>query len=144
LLVRKWTDAPVIGLTTKVSALRRASSRFSIDLGGIKGKTAVAFSGIGNPDSFSATLKTMGLEVKEHMVFPDHHVYRESELRSIESRLTETQADFCVTTEKDVARLSSRLSAYQDFLEKTPLFFVEIEQGVIAGDTELTEGIDKL
>ena len=144
LIVQEWTDRPIIGLTTKVSAFRRASSRFSIDLGGIKGKTAVAFSGIGNPDSFSATLKTMGLEVKEHMVFPDHHVYRESELRSIESRLTETQADFCVTTEKDVARLSSRLSAYQDFLEKTPLFFVEIEQGVIAGDTELTEGIDKL
>jgi tetraacyldisaccharide 4'-kinase len=142
--VRKWTERPIVGLTTKVSAFRRASSRFSIDLGGIKGKTVVAFSGIGNPDAFSDTLNSLGLEVKKHFIFPDHHVYRERELRSIESLLTETRADYCVTTEKDVARLSSSASKFQSFAENTSLFFVEIEQSVIAGDNELTEGTDKL
>ena len=143
-ILQSWTDKPVIGLTTKVSAFRRASSRFSIDLGGIKGKTAVAFSGIGNPESFARTLNAVGLEVKEHVVFPDHHLYRGSELRTLENLLAETRADYCVTTEKDVARLSSLKNKFQGFLEKTPLFFVEIEQSVIAGEAELNEGIDKL
>jgi tetraacyldisaccharide 4'-kinase len=142
--VRKWTNKPVIGLATKVSAFRRANSRFSVDLGGIKGKTAVAFSGIGNPDSFSQAMNFLGLDVKKHVVFPDHHRYREDDLRIVENLLTETGADFCVTTEKDVARLSSPKDGFQTFLEKTPLFFVEIEQSVIAGETELNEGIEKL
>ncbi len=143
-IVQKWTGKPVVGVATKVSAFRRASSRFSINLGGIKGKTAVAFSGIGNPESFARTLNSLGLEVKEHVVFPDHHLYRENELRNLEKLLAETRADYCVTTEKDVARLSSLKNEFQSFLEKTPLFFVEIEQSVIAGETELNEGIDKL
>ena len=143
-VVQKWTGKPVIGLTTKVSAFRRASSRFSVDLSGIKGKTAVAFSGIGNPESFARTLNSLGMEVKEHVVFPDHHLYREGELRNLENLLVETRADYCVTTEKDVARLLSPKDEFQIFLEKTPLFFVEIEQSVIAGETELTEGMEKL
>jgi hypothetical protein len=49
-----------------------------------------------------------------------------------------------VTTEKDIARLSSGGNEYQSFLEKTPLFLVEIEQSVIAGETELNEGMNKL
>lgn len=143
-VVQKWTNKPVIGVATKVSAFRRASSRFSVDLVGIKGKTAVAFSGIGNPESFGRTLNSLGLEVKQHVVFPDHHLYRESDLKNLENLSAESQADYCVTTEKDVARLSSPKNEYQSFLEKTPLFFVEIEQSVIAGEPELNEGIDKL
>jgi tetraacyldisaccharide 4'-kinase len=143
-IVQEWTSKPVVGLATKVSAFRRASSRFSIDLGGIKGKSVVAFSGIGNPDSFAQTLGSLGLEVKEHVVFPDHHFYQKTDLRNLENLLVQTRADYCVTTEKDVVRLSSPSNEFQGFLEKTPLFFVEIEQSVIAGETELNEGIDKL
>jgi tetraacyldisaccharide 4'-kinase len=142
--VQHWTGKPVIGLTTRVSAFRRASSRFSVDLGGIKGKSVVAFSGIGNPESFVRTLHTLGLELKQHVVFPDHHRYRGGELRNLELLLTKTRADYCVTTEKDVARLSSPKNEFSDFLENTPVFFVEIEQSVIAGENELNEGIDKL
>ena len=143
-VVRRRTGNPIIGVMTKVSAFRRASSRFSIDIGGIRGKKAVAFSGIGNPDSFARTLNSVGLDVKANVVFPDHHVYRESELRNVKNLLVQTGADYCVTTEKDAARLSSPKSEYRSFLEDTPLFFVEIEQTIIAGETELNQGIGKL
>ena len=143
-IVQRRTDKPVIGVTTKVSAFRRASSRFSIDLGGIKGKTVVAFSGIGSPDSFARTLNSLGLDVKRYVVFPDHHIYQDSELRNLENLMVQARADYCVTTEKDVARLSSPRNEFQSFLKKAPLFFVEIEQSVIAGETELNERIDKL
>lgn len=143
-VVQQWTEKPAIGFATRVSAFRRASSRFSIDLGGIKGKAAVAFSGIGSPESFARTLLTLGMDVKEHVVFPDHHFYREDDLKNIQKRQAETGADFCVTTEKDIARLSSGKKEYQDFMETTPLFFAEIEQTLIAGEAALNEGMNKL
>jgi tetraacyldisaccharide 4'-kinase len=143
-VVQKWTDKPIIGMATKVSAFRRASSKFSVDLAGLKGKTAVAFSGIGNPDSFGRSLSKLGLEIKKHIIFPDHHRYQEDDLKQLAQLLKTTGVDYCVTTEKDVARLSPARVEYQSFLETTPLFFVEIEQSVIVGEAGLNERIDKL
>jgi tetraacyldisaccharide 4'-kinase len=143
-VVQKWTGKPVIGLMTKVGAFRRAGSRFSVDLGGIRGKSAVVFSGIGSPESFRRTLNSLGLDVRESIDFPDHHMFRESELKNLEMRLRESGADFCVTTEKDVARLTTPRKEFKSFLENVPLFYVEIEHAMIAGETELNERIDNL
>jgi tetraacyldisaccharide 4'-kinase len=143
-VVRSWTDKPVIGLTIRVAAFRRASTRFSIDIAGIKGKPVLAFSGIGSPGSFDRSLNGLGLEVKRHVSFPDHYQYTAGDLERVRKQMEVSRADFCVTTEKDVARLSARKEEYQRFLEDVPLFYLEIEQHVIAGDHELNEGIDRL
>ena len=143
-ILQKRIQKPVIGLTTKVSAFRRASSRFSVDLGGLKGKTAIAFSGIGTPRAFVRTVQALGLELKRHVVFPDHHAYEAGDLRSLETLMKDSGADYCITTEKDVARLSSPNDEFKRFIEQTPLFFVEIEQSVIAGEIVLHQIIDSL
>jgi tetraacyldisaccharide 4'-kinase len=142
-VVRGWTDKSVIGLSTKVSAFRRASSRFSVDLAGLKGKSALAFSGIGNPQSFEKTLRSVGLEVKKHVVFSDHHSYSDNELRDLENEVRELSVDFLVTTEKDVARLNTGDSGRMSFLERVPLFYAEIEQAVMSGESVLNELIDR-
>jgi tetraacyldisaccharide 4'-kinase len=132
--LRQWTDKPAIGLSTKVSAFRKASTRFSIDLAGVKGKSVMAFSGIGNPESFEKTLRSLALDVRKHVVFSDHHAYTREELASLEAGARELGVDFLVTTEKDVARLTSNNEAHKAFLEKAPLYFVEIEQFVLQGE----------
>jgi tetraacyldisaccharide 4'-kinase len=143
-IVRKWTDRPVIGLATRVAAFRRASTRFSVDIAGMKGKSVLAFSGIGTPGSFDHSLKGLGLDVKKHVSFPDHHHYRRDDLERLKHLMKEVGADYCVTTEKDVARLSAHKDDYQRFLEETPLFYLEIEHDLLAGEQELREGIDRL
>jgi tetraacyldisaccharide 4'-kinase len=143
-IVRKWTDRPVIGLTTRIAAFRRASSRFSVDIAGMKGKPVLAFSGIGTPESFDHALLGLGLDVKKHVRFPDHYHYRSDDLDRLRLLLGDVGADYCVTTEKDVARLSARKDDYQKFLEETPLFYLEIEHDVLAGEQELKEGMDRL
>ena len=142
-VVQGWTDKPVIGLTTKVSAFRRASSRFSVDLAGLKGKSALAFSGIGNPHSFEKTLRSVGLEVKKHAIFSDHHSYSDNELMELENGVRELNVDFLVTTEKDVARFNSGDTGRMSFLERMPLFYAEIEQTVMRGESALNEMIDR-
>ena len=142
--LRRWTSAPSIGLTTKVSAFRRASTRFSVDLGGLRGKTVVAFSGIGNPLSFEKTLLSLGLSLKKHVAFSDHHAYSVSELNGLESEFRDLNADFLVTTEKDCARMDPANEEYRSFVERTSLYFVEIEQSVVHGESVLNEMLDQL
>jgi tetraacyldisaccharide 4'-kinase len=142
--LRRWTTAPAVALSTKVSAFRRASTRFSVDLGGLRGKSVVAFSGIGNPLSFEKMLRSLGVNLKKHIAFPDHHAYSVSELTGLESEARDLEADFLVTTEKDCARLDPAREQYRSFVERTSLYFVEIEQSVIRGDSILNEMLDQL
>lgn len=139
-----WTKKPVIGLTTKVSAVRRATTKFSLDLPGLRGKSAIAFSGIGDPASFERTASSLGILLKTHLVFPDHHEFKMSELRALEDSLKAHAADYLLTTEKDVARLSSASEERKQFLERTPSFFVEIEQQVLEGEATLIEILDHI
>ena len=143
-LLRRWTDKPVMGVTTKVSAFRKASTRFSVDLGGLKGKTVMAFSGIGNPESFEKTLHSIGLDVRKHVAFSDHHAYTQGELAGLENAARESGVDFLVTTEKDVARLHSKNASHKGFLERVSLYYVEIEQAILQGESLLNDLLERI
>ncbi len=64
----------------------------------LRGTRVRAVCGIGNPDAFIATLESLGADVVERRVFPDH---AEFSAESLESPL------MIVTTEKDAVRLKS-------------------------------------
>lgn len=81
-----------------INTSRRASSM-------VAGKTAILFSGIAKPRSFRDSAIKMGIIVKDHFEFADHHSYSEEEIRMIEDKAVKCQADLIVTTEKDYARL---------------------------------------
>ena len=138
------TKKPIIGLTTKISAVRRTTTRFSVDLAGLKGKSAVAFSGIGDPVSFEKTIAMLGMDLKSHSVFPDHHEFGISELRALEDSLKAHAADYLLTTEKDVMRLSSAGDERREFLERTPSFYVEIEQQLLDGESVLDQVLGRI
>lgn len=69
------------------------------------GKTAVAISAIGNPDSFERLLRGLGLNVVHHLRFRDHHTYRAADVETIRKRAEACRADLMVTTEKDACKL---------------------------------------
>jgi tetraacyldisaccharide 4'-kinase len=73
------------------------------DLHTLPGKKVLALSGIANPDSFSALLKKCGLQVIKGKVLPDHHLYTQEDIRSIEEE--GKGVDWIVTTEKDMVKL---------------------------------------
>jgi tetraacyldisaccharide 4'-kinase len=135
---------PMIGVRVKARAVRRATTRFSIDLNGVKGKSVAAFSGIGNPASFEDTLKTLGVQIDEHMKFADHHRFQTEDLRLIEEAARRVGADYVLTTEKDLVRLGGASAKAGDFLERNPVYYVEIEEEIIGGDQHLTEALQKL
>ena len=64
------------------------------------GKSA-AFCGLGNPASFWATLRLMGIEPCFRWSFDDHHQYRPDELQRLRIQAMEAGATVLLTTEKD-------------------------------------------
>jgi tetraacyldisaccharide 4'-kinase len=143
-ILRQRLEKPVVAFALRVRAVRRAATRFSVDLNGLVGKRIVAFSGIGNPDSFDRTLHSLKWEVVQHRRFADHHRYSREELEGLKREFTELKADYLVTTEKDVARLIGAQNGARQLLEQMPLYYVEVEQSVLMGEGELEEVLTKL
>ena len=74
-------------------------------LGELGGKSVVAFCGIGNPEGFRRTLSTLGTELIDFRVFPDHHPYPALDVSSLERWVSGSGANLVLTTQKDSVKL---------------------------------------
>lgn len=72
----------------------------------LKGRPVLAVSGIGNPDSFSATLSDAGAVQKGTLIFGDHHRFQPGDCERIALEAARLNA-VPVTTEKDRIRLTA-------------------------------------
>jgi tetraacyldisaccharide 4'-kinase len=70
----------------------------------LRGARVAAFSGIGRPAKFFATLREGGAELVAADGFPDHHAFTEAEARALLRRANALGATL-VTTEKDWVRI---------------------------------------
>ncbi len=77
--------------------------RFCLDE--LKHVRAVAFCGLGNPQSFWSTLRGLNIEPSLRRTFRDHHRYQPDEIRRLAREFVATGAKVAVTTEKDAINL---------------------------------------
>ncbi len=83
------------------------------DVGYFSGKTALLFSGIGDPVSFSKTIHNLNIKILDSINFKDHKNYSKSDLERISNKYIETGADVIITTEKDLLKtVESALPIY--------------------------------
>jgi len=78
----------------------------------VAGKKVFAFSGIARPDSFLATITSLGGIMAGTLIFPDHHAYERDDLARIAGDAAAKGAEIILTTEKD----SMKLFDFADFL----------------------------
>ena len=71
----------------------------------LKGRKGCLFSGIADNRSFRKTVENLGVSVKAHLEFNDHHMYKCEEISMIVEAYQKSGADLMLTTEKDYARL---------------------------------------
>lgn len=84
----------------------------------LDGETVLAFAGIGRPEKFFDTVRTLGCNVIGTRAFPDHHPYSYREAKEIVDAAWAAGA-LPVTTAKDAVRLPGDLRA--------PVMVVEVE-----------------
>lgn len=98
-------DAALFPCVKSAAGLVNAENGDNIELPWLRGRTAVAFCGIGNPDSFRRVLDDIGTDVKALVAFADHKRYTDADITSVIKEKEITGAEILITTEKDFARL---------------------------------------
>jgi tetraacyldisaccharide 4'-kinase len=68
----------------------------------LRGKTLIAFSALGDNESFFAAVTKLGASVAKKVSFPDHHRYSARDLEMLKSY---RDVDLVVTTEKDAVKI---------------------------------------
>ncbi len=99
-----------------VSVERDLPESFSNNSDFLKGHPAVCFSGIARNDDFMHTVKNIGCKVTRFFTFPDHHRYSEQDLKKIATAAKLTNAEFILTTAKDLVRIPKRTKWPSDFV----------------------------
>ena len=81
-----------------------------------KKKKFIIFSGIGNPHTFSDTLKSLKIKFNGYEKFPDHYDYKESDLQKLKSLAKNKNCEL-LTTEKDYFRIKKSFRKNINFLK---------------------------
>ena len=79
-------------------------------------KNVLAFSGIGNNESFFKTLETDNYNVLKKISFPDHYQYNDKQIQGL-INTAEKNNLIPITTEKDIKRISTNLKKRIEYLE---------------------------
>jgi tetraacyldisaccharide 4'-kinase len=106
-------------------------------LGMLKGRRAMAFSGIADPASFFSSLEKEGVPLVATLSFPDHSHYGELELEAICRLREDSSSELLVTTGKDAVKLA----LYRERL--APCFVVSLRM-TFADTGALEREIEKL
>jgi tetraacyldisaccharide 4'-kinase len=101
-------ETPIVETVHKpvgLCELRNPARIFSPEF--FDGKEVALFSGIGDPDSFAGVVRSMGLNVRLNLKFPDHFNYRQEDFDKIVNQAKVRNLNVIITTEKDAVRLTN-------------------------------------
>ena len=78
-----------------------------IPVSDLRGRRAVAFAGIAEPDCFFRELRSQGIDVVRTIAFADHTRYGDEQVATIRAALRDSGTSLLLTTEKDGVKLQS-------------------------------------
>lgn len=112
----------------------------SINNENLKGKKIFAFCGIGNPNAFLNTIKTLGAELTGTKIFNDHYQYTDTCLSEIYELAGLSKAELILTTQKDWTKIRH----FKPQIKDLPLTYIIIEIKFLAGEDKLRLLIDNV
>lgn len=110
------------------------------ELAYLKGKRAILLSSIGDPGYFEETVKDLGADVIDHIIFADHHNYSAGDIGGIKRRCDERKFDLLITTEKDAVKLNRLALSIGDYNIVT----LAVSMEIIKGKEELIDRLHSL
>jgi len=127
----------VVARSIHVPVRVRSADQDCLHLDQLRGKKVFAFCGIGNPDAFLGTLRSLGCELVGSKVYNDHYHYTEDCLSDIQDQAEQLGANLILTTQKDWTKISR-----STLVNKFSLAFLAIEIKFLAGKDQLTALIE--
>lgn len=108
-------------------------------LAGLQGRPCLAVCGIGRPQAFVQTLRSLGAEIRGERFFSDHHWYGEQDRRFLLRQASRLQADI-ITTAKDAVRLNWPAASGR----AAGVWALEVEFDILSGAQVLESRLDSL
>lgn len=105
----------------------KARKEYPLDF--LKGKRVVLLSSIGDPGHFEETARTLGADVAEHIIYGDHHNYKDDDAGRIVKKCNERKFDFILTTEKDEVKIRRMSLSFASYAIMTLVIDLEITNG---------------
>jgi tetraacyldisaccharide 4'-kinase len=110
-----------------------------IEIKNIKGKKIFAFCGIGNPNTFLNTIKSLGTELAGSKIHNDHHRYTQACLADIYKQAGDEKVDLILTTQKDWTKIK-HLTLDSNGI---PLAYLKIKIKFLKGEDKLRHLIEE-
>ena len=118
------------------SNLSNPGEALGVDI--FKGKTVVAFSGIGNQQAFENTLCSLGVTIARSLRFADHQDYTQADLDGVIRYARERSLGIIITTEKDAVKVA-RLE-----IHGVRIFSLNIKLSITSNEAEFDRRLFKL
>jgi len=141
-ILRRWYTGPVVAYRYGTTSICRFSDRASFSVEEFKGKSALAFSGIGDHEGFLQEVQRRGVIIKADRRFSDHHAYTIADIKGLCILMMEVEADCCLTTQKDAIRLLEHAGEAMRLFESHPLYYTLITVEMVYGKAEFLQMID--
>lgn len=109
-----------------------------IELSEMKGRRVATFSGIATPDKFEEFVRRYGARIAYNRRFFDHHRFTEKDLDEVFAGARRAGAEFVITTEKDMVRLS------RDLKPPMPIYFLRLEIEILSSHASFESAVDRI
>lgn len=120
-----FNNIPTYNCVLRLLSIRRISDDELIQ--GLEAERFIAFSGIGNSESFRKTLLFYKLKPLDFIEFEDHMNYDRDDVNYIEKSATKMNAGYCVCTEKDAVKLKKII---KDMKTRSTFCYVSVEMEI--------------
>jgi tetraacyldisaccharide 4'-kinase len=107
-------DKPIIFSEHFPKEILNINQTKSLPVDFLQNKTAIAFCGIANPDSFKRSLEKLGVTVVELFGYKDHYHFQPEQILKLVEQKEKTNADLLITTEKDAMRIEHYKENWQN------------------------------
>jgi len=109
-----------------------------IELSEMKGRRVATFSGIATPDKFEEFVRRYGARIAYNRRFFDHHRFTEKDLEEVFLGAQRAGAEFIITTEKDMVRLSRELKP------PLPIYFLRLEIEILSDHDSFEAAVERI
>jgi tetraacyldisaccharide 4'-kinase len=105
-LLRDGAEPPVdlISFRAELRPVDWQEGDVTRELASLRGRSAIAFSGLADNEQFFSMLKGLGVDLRATIPFRDHQRYGAAELRKVETARRQAGADLALTTMKDFVK----------------------------------------
>ena len=112
---------------------------------------AIAFCGIGDPQSFKKLLERINADILQFIRFSDHHGFKKEDIEKIISAYKNENAGCILTTQKDFVRLKYPQSpgtelqkTVYELLTNYPLYYANIKLQILQNEHLLNKKLENL